>query len=204
MPGSYWLLPSFPVTGYLYFLAEKARLHQSDSQVLIFQWFRKMPFKWTGLNWRWLGIFSYIHTSSYPRTYQCLWTGHTWHALIPCVSWILNRRTHTAVLCVKYAPLRKTALHFYGRVFQFPLCTRLSQCSVLLQKFPVDWSNPLRDIISLRAAQRIYFIRRQARNFGSLNHTSLYWQESSASEWIPQASGTYQMPLNLASDFSSV
>lgn len=57
-----WLLPSFPVTLHLSLPAGKARLHQSDSSKLVFQWFRKTSFKWTGLNWRWLVIFSYIHT----------------------------------------------------------------------------------------------------------------------------------------------
>lgn len=84
------------------------------------------------------------------------------------MSWILNRRTHTAILRIKYGNLLKTALRFYGRVFQCPLSTRLSQCSVLLQKFLGSEQSTLGHYIPPGSTEGRYSIRRQARNFGSL------------------------------------
>lgn len=135
--------------------------------MLIFQWFGKTSIKWTGLNWRWLVILSYTHIII-PKNLSMPTDRAYWYALIPCMSWILNRRTHTAILHIKYRNLLKTALRFYGRVFQCPLSTQLSQCSVLLQKFLGSEQSTLGHYIPQGSTEGRYSIRRQVRNFGSL------------------------------------
>jgi len=63
---------------------------------------------------------------------------------------------------------------FYCRLFQRPLSTQLSQRSVLLQKFPGSEQSTQGHYTPRSGMDGRYSIRRQARNFGSLNHITLY------------------------------
>lgn len=92
------------------------------------------------------------------------------------MSWILNNRTHTAILHIKYATLLKTDLWCYDRVFQCPLSTWFSWCSVLLQKFPGSGQSTAGHDVPQSRIEGRYSIRRRARNSSSLNQSSLYWR----------------------------
>lgn len=92
------------------------------------------------------------------------------------MSWILNSRTHTAILHIKYATLLKTDLWCYDRVFQCPLSTWFSWCSVLLQKFPGSGQSTAGHDVPQSRIEGRYSIRRRARNSSSLNQSSLYWR----------------------------
>lgn len=62
----------------------------------------------------------------------------------------------------------------WQHLFQCLLSTWLSQCSVPLQKFQGSEKSTYRCYIPQTGTKGKYFIKRQTRNFGSLNHTSLY------------------------------